>query len=93
MRRNFPRLNQTNEVVHNLQEDSTVGEVGKSYHQIKASLENRQADYQSAIMDIEGTISNQSLSILIYTGVTLSYITPKVMEDCQLSKIRYAKPW
>ena len=80
--RNFPHLNQTNKVVHNLQEASIVGEVGKSYHQINAALKNQQAYYQSAIVEIEGTISNQSISILIDPGDTLSYITPKVVEDC-----------
>ena len=44
-------------------------------------------------MEIEGTISNRSLSILIDQGATLSYITPKGMEDCQLAKVRHSKPW
>ena len=44
-------------------------------------------------MDIEGTISNQNLSILIDIGATLSYITPKRVEDFHLSKESHAKPW
>ena len=44
-------------------------------------------------MDIEGTISNQIIYILIDPRGTLSYINPKVMEEFHLSNIRYAKPW
>ena len=52
-----------------------------------------QANYQCVIVEIEGTISNRSLYILIDPGDTLSYITSKVVEDCQLAKVRNAKPW
>ena len=55
--RNFPLFNQSNKVVHNLQEDSTIGEVGKSYHQTNAALESRQANYEFAIVEIEGTLT------------------------------------
>ena len=93
LQRNFPHLNQSNKFVHRLQESSIVGEVGKSYHQINATLENRQEDYQSAIVEIEGTISKRNISILIDPGATLSYIAPKVMEDCWLAKVRHTQPW
>ena len=55
-------------------------EIRKIYHRINADLEDRQANHQSAIVEIEGTISNHTLSILISPGATLSYITPKMME-------------
>ena len=93
LRRNFPLLGESNKDVHNLQEASTVGEIGKFFHWINASLEDRHTDHQSAIIDIKGTISNQNISILIDPGATLSYITPKMMENCQLTKVRPARPW
>ena len=76
-----------------MKEASIVRKLGKRFHWINASLEDRREDHQSTIVDIEGTISNQSLSILIDPRETLSYITPKVMEDCELAKIRHEKPW
>ena len=82
----FPLFNQSNKVVHNLLEASIVGEVGRSFHQINAALENRQASHQYGIVEIEGTIYNQNLDILIDQGATLSYITPKVAENCQLAR-------
>ena len=44
-------------------------------------------------MEIESIISKHTLAILIDPGATLSYITPRMMELCQLTKVRHAKPW
>ena len=57
LRINFPHLKETNNIVHNLQEASTFGEVGKIFHQINVVVEDRQANHQSTIVEIEGTIS------------------------------------
>ena len=70
-----------------------MGEIGKSFHWINAALDDRQEGHQFVIVEIEGTISNRNLSILIDPGATLSYITPKIMENCQLTKVRRARPW
>ena len=80
-------------MLHNIQEASTVGEIGKNFHWINVALEDWQADHQSAIVEIEGTISNHTLAILIDPGATLIYITPRMMELCQLTKVKHAKPW
>ena len=66
-------------MLHNIQEASTVGEICKNYHKIHAAMEDQQVDHQSAIVEIEGIISNHTLAILIYPGATLSYITSKMM--------------
>ena len=80
-------------MLHNIQEASMVQEIGKNYHRINAALEDRQVDHQSAIVEIEGTISNHTLAILIYPRATLSYITPRMMDIFQLTKVKHAKPW
>ena len=82
LKRHFPRLNGANKTLHNVQEASMVGEIGKNFHRINAALEDRQADHQSAIVEIEGTISNHAISILIDPGATLSYIYPRMVELC-----------
>ena len=78
--------------VHNLQEASTMGEFGKTFHLINANIEDQQEYHQSAIVEIEGTISNQNLSILIDMGANLTYINPKMMENCQITKVRHVRP-
>ena len=44
-------------------------------------------------MEIEGTISNHTLAILIDPGATLRYITPRMVQLYQLTKVKHAKPW
>ena len=59
-----------------------MGEIVKSLHRINATLEDRHEDHQFAIVEIEGTISDQNICILIDPGDNLNYITPKMMENC-----------
>ena len=70
-----------------------VGEIGKNFDRINAALEDRQADHQSAIVEIEGTISNHTIFVLIDSGATLSYIYLSMVELCQLIRERNTKPW
>jgi hypothetical protein len=94
LRRNCPRLTSANRtIVHNLQEASTVGDVGRSLHRINAVVDGRQADHQSSVVEIEGKINNTRISVLIDPGATLSYITPGVVDSNKLKKTRHAKSW
>jgi hypothetical protein len=59
LRRNHPCINTTKKTfVHNLQEASIVGDVGRSLHQINAIIDGRQDDHQSSMVEIEGKINN-----------------------------------
>jgi hypothetical protein len=72
LRRNCPCLNSSNRtVVHNLQEASIVGDVGRSLHRINASMDGRQADHQSSVVEIEGKINNTQIYVLIDPGATV----------------------
>ena len=94
LRRNCPRLMPANRVVvHNLQESSTVGDVGRILHRINVVMDDRQADHHSSIVEIEGKINNTRISFLVYPGAMLSYITPGTMESNKLRKMRHAKSW
>jgi hypothetical protein len=94
LRRNCPRLNSTGRTaVHNLQEASTVGEVGRSVHRINAVVDGRQVDHQSTIMEVEGKVNDNCISILINPGASLSYVTPALVELNKLKKVKHAKSW
>jgi hypothetical protein len=55
LRRNCPRLSSTNRtVVHNLQEASTVGDVGRSLHWINVAIDGR---LTTSLVEIEGKIN------------------------------------
>ena len=84
MGRNFSLENESASSAYNLQEAETVGQVARIVPRIYAALEDRQADHQSAVVEVACKIVEQSVSILIDRGSTHSYITPRVVEICSL---------
>jgi hypothetical protein len=49
--------------MHNIQEDTTVEDMGRSIPRIHASLEDQHAKYQSNMIEVEGKIINQFVAI------------------------------
>ena len=76
MRRNCPLKNENARPTYNVQEAETVGQVARAVPRIYAALEDRQADHQSAVVEVTGKIVEQSVSILIDPGSTHICITP-----------------
>jgi hypothetical protein len=60
---------------------------------IHASLDNRQADHQASVVEMEGMVTNHLISILIDPGSNLSYISPQTVEKCKLQQAKHTKPW
>jgi hypothetical protein len=52
--------------------------------QIYAAVDNKQANHQASMMDMEGTITEHLVSIIIELGSNLSYIAPKAVDKCKL---------
>ena len=61
--------------------------------QIYASLDDRKEDHQSTMVEIEGKILNTSISILIDLDACRSYVSPKIVDECKLGKVKHDKPW
>jgi hypothetical protein len=38
-------------------------------------------------------INKKSLSILIDPGASLSYVSPTIIEDCKMNKVKHTKSW
>jgi predicted aspartyl protease len=68
--------------VNNIQEATIVEDMGRIY----AALNDRQAEYQSNMIEVEGKIINQLVSILIDSGATHCYIDPKIVDRLHLEK-------
>ena len=68
-----------------------VGDLARTMHSINAALENRQADYQTSMVEVEGKLNQTPISILIDLGASLSYISPDLVEKCKLSVENFAK--
>jgi hypothetical protein len=74
-------------MMHNIQEATTVEDMGRIY----AALDDRQVDYQSNMIKVEGKIINQPVSILIDLGAIRCYIDPKIVDRLHLEKSKLGK--
>ena len=45
------------------------------------------------MVEIEGKILNNSISILIDPSYCQSYVSPKIVDICKLGKVKHDKPW
>jgi hypothetical protein len=80
-------------VVHNVQQAEIVEDMGSRMPRIYAALDNKQVEYQSHMIEVEGMINNQPFTILIDSGASHSYIDPRVVESFQLSRRKHEKSW
>ena len=71
----------------------TVGDPARTMLKINASLENRQENYQTSMVEVEGKLNQIHISILIDIGASLSYISLELVEKCKLSVENFAKSW
>jgi hypothetical protein len=80
-------------VVHNVQQAEIVEDMGNRIPRIYAALDNKQAEFQSHMIEVEGMINNQPFTILINSGASHSYIDPRVVESLHLSRSKHEKSW
>ena len=60
---------------------------------INAALKNRQAEYQTSVVEIQGMIQHQPVSIPIDLGASLIYVSPSTVEKLNLSLKIFEKSW
>jgi hypothetical protein len=85
--KDFPHRKDRVKTVHNVQEDTTVEDMGIIY----AALDDRQAEYKYNMIEVEGKIINQPIAILIYSGEIHCYIDPKIVDILHLDKYKIGK--
>jgi hypothetical protein len=56
---------------------------------IYATLDNKQVELQSHMIEVEGMINNHAFTILIDSGASHSYIDPRVVESFHLSRSKH----
>jgi hypothetical protein len=47
-------------------------------------MDNKQADHQALVVEMEGMIANYLVSILIDPSSNLSYVAPHAIDKCKL---------
>ena len=70
-----------------------IADLEKKMPRINATLENRKADYQTSMVEVESTLNQTPISILIDPRASSSYISPDLVEKCKLSVENFAKSW
>ena len=93
MHRNCPHGNGNVSQVHNIQGAKTAVQMERDIPRIYAALKDCQADHQSTVVDVEGKIVEQSISILIDPRSTHSYITPRIAQIFSFKKLKHSKSW
>jgi hypothetical protein len=88
-----PHRGEKGRVVHNVQQAEIVENMGRYVPRIYAALDNKQADYQFHMIEVEGMIKNQAIVILIDSRASHSYIDPKMVESLQLPRRKHGKTW
>jgi hypothetical protein len=88
-----PHKGEKSRVVHNVQQAETMEDMGRYVPRIYATLDNKQAEYQSHMIEVEGMINNQTIAILIDSGTSHSYIDPKIVESLQFPRSKNGKSW
>jgi hypothetical protein len=73
--------------VHNIQEATTFKDMGNIY----TALHDRQAEYQSNMIEVEGKIINQPIDILIDSREIHCYIDSKIVDRLHLEKSKLGK--
>jgi hypothetical protein len=66
--------------VHSVHQATIMEDMGINVQRIYIALDNKQAEFQSHMIEVEGMINDQSISILIDSGASYSYLDPKMVE-------------
>jgi hypothetical protein len=93
MFKDCPHGGEKGRIVHNVQQVETVEDMDINVPRIYAALDNKQVEYQSHMIKVEGMINIQTIAILIDSGASHSYIDPKMVESFHLPRSKHGKSW
>ena len=71
--------------IYSAQEAQNVGDVGQSIPHIYAALDNKQAEHQASIIQMDGKLCDQVIYILIDPVSNYSYVSLDLVDNCGLS--------
>ena len=79
--------------MHTIREDATVGDVVNEMPRINVALDNRHADHQTYMVEIEGMLKIKPISILIDPDSSLSYVSPSIEKRCNFHLNKFENSW
>lgn len=72
--------------LYNVQEAGTVNDTAQSTPRIYVAVDNHQANHQAAIIEMEGMLHHQNISIFTDPSSKFIYISPAIGEKCALKR-------
>jgi hypothetical protein len=93
MYRDCPHRGEKVRIVHNVHQVDKLEDMGRNVPWIYAALDNKQVEFQSHMIEVEGKINNQTIAILIDSGASHSYPDPNMAERFHLLKSKHGTPW
>jgi hypothetical protein len=79
--------------MHSVHKSAIVEYMGINVPRIYATLDNKQVEFHSHMIKVEGKINDQPIAILIDSGAFHSFLDPKTVEKFHLSRSKLGKPW
>jgi hypothetical protein len=89
----FPNRGEKVRTIHNVQQATTIEDMGRNVPRIYASLDKKKDKFWSHMIEVEGKINDQPIAILIDSGATHSYLDPKMVERFQFPRSKPGKLW
>jgi len=70
-----------------------MNDIAQNIPRIRTTLEERQVENQFTMIEIKGTIINQIVYVLVDLRASLSYISPQIVEMCNLKSKNFKNAW
>ena len=93
LKRYFPQNQGGRPQIYSVREAQTIEDVDQSIPCIYITLDNKHVDHQESIIEMEGELCDQVVSILIDHGSNYSYVSLDLVDKCGLNKEVNAKSW
>jgi hypothetical protein len=91
--RYFPHRSEKVMNFHNVQQAKTMEDMGRNVPKIYAALNNKKAEFQLHMIEVEGNINNHPITILIDSGSSHSYLDPNMVEIFHFPRNKLEKSW
>ena len=82
----FPLYQGGRPKLYSAHEAQIVGDVGHNIPKIYALVDNKKTDHHESIIEMEGKLYGQVVSILIDLGSNYCYVNPDLVDKCGLRK-------
>jgi hypothetical protein len=77
--------------IHIVQQAETIEDMGRNVPRIYVVLDDKQDEFQSHMIEVEGKINDQPIAILIDSGAIHSDVDPNMVEKFHLPRSNLEK--